>query len=220
MVTDMFDDIALKKAVLAELEWEPSVTAAHIGVTARDGVVTLSGHVHRYAEKGAAEAATLRVKSVKAVADEIEVKLPFDVNRPDDDIARAAIDRLAWDSTLPHDAIKVTVQKGWVTLTGQVDWRFEHDAAETEVRSLWGVIGLTNEITIKPRVDTSLLSDEITHSLHRSYFFNPDRVKVTAEGGRVTLIGSVDSWHERTVADDTAWAASGATDVDNRLVVA
>ena len=212
-------DAALKDSVLAELAWEPSVTAAHIGVAARDGVITLSGHVQRFAEKQAAQSAALRVKGVKGVAEEIEVKLPFDVKRRDDDIARAAIERLAWDSTLPKDAVKVTVQDGWVTLTGEVGWRFEHDAAALDVRHLWGVVGLSNQITLKSRVNTYNLSDDISAALHRSWFA-PNDIKVVADGGTVTLTGHVKSWSERELAGSTAWAAPGAADVENYLIIA
>ncbi len=184
----MSNDIELKESVLAELAWEPSVTAPHIGVTARDGVVTLSGHVQRFAEKLAAQSAALRVKGVKAVAEEIDVKLPSDVQRSDEDIAAAAVARLAWDSTLPKDAVKITVQDGWLTLTGEVGWRFEHDAAAQDVRRLWGVVGVSNHITIKPRVNTYNLGEDITRALHRSWF-DPQRVKVSADGGKVTLTG-------------------------------
>jgi osmotically-inducible protein OsmY len=215
----MSNDIELKESVLAELAWEPSVTAPHIGVTARDGVVTLSGHVQRFAEKLAAQSAALRVKGVKAVAEEIDVKLPSDVQRSDEDIAAAAIARLAWDSTLPKDAVKITVQDGWLTLTGEVGWRFEHDAAAQDVRRLWGVVGVSNHITIKPRVNTYNLGEDITRALHRSWF-DPQRVKVSADGGKVTLTGYVNSWSERALAGSTAWAAPGATDVENHLIIA
>jgi osmotically-inducible protein OsmY len=211
-------DVALQDSVLAELAWEPSVTAPHIGVTARDGVITLSGHVKRFAEKQAAQSAALRVKGVKAVAEEIEVKLPFDVKRSDDDIARAAIDRLNWDSTLPQDAVKVTVQEGWVTLTGEVEWRFEHDAAADDVRQLWGVMGVSNQIKLKSNVNTTNLSGDISKALHRSSF-NADGIKVAAEGGRITLNGHVNSWSARELAGSTAWAAPGATDVQNYLII-
>jgi osmotically-inducible protein OsmY len=212
-------DAILKTTVLAELAWEPAVTAAHIGVTARDGVITLSGHVERFAEKQAAQSAVLRVKGVKAVAEEIEVKLPFDVKRGDDDIASAAVERLAWDSTLPRGAVKVTVQDGWVTLTGEVDWHFEHDAAAQDVRRLWGVIGVSNQITLKPRVNTYNLTSEISAALHRSWFA-PNDIKVVADGGKVTLTGHVKSWSERELAGSTAWGARGATDVENYLIIA
>jgi osmotically-inducible protein OsmY len=215
----MSNDTELKALVLAELAWEPSVTAPHIGVTARDGVVTLSGHVHRFAEKQAAQKAALRVRGVKAVAEEIEVKLPLDTVRSDEDIALAAIDRLAWDSTLPKDAIKVTVQDGWLTLTGEVGWRFEHDAAAQDVRRLWGVVGVSNQITLKPRVNTYNLTSDISNALHRSWF-DHEGVKVSANGGTVTLTGQVKSWSERDLAGSTAWASPGATDVENHLIIA
>jgi len=215
----MTTDTHLKESVLAELLWEPSVSAAHIGVTARDGVVSLMGHVQTYAEKHAAETAVRRVRGVKAIADEIEVKLSFDVKRTDEDIAAAIVSRLAWDSTIPKDSVKATVHDGWVTLTGQVAWHFEHDAAAQEVRKLWGVVGVTNEIEIRSRVNTADLSGDITRALHRSWF-DPSDVKVTADGGRVKLSGSVHSWNERSLAGNTAWAAPGATVVENDLVIA
>lgn len=211
-------DLLLKDAVLAELNWEPSVTAAHIGVTARDGVITLSGHVHRFAEKQEAQAAALRVKGVNAVAEEIEVKLPSDSQWSDDEIAKAALNRLDWDSTVPKGAIKVTVQDGFVTLTGKVNWHFEQNAAEQDIRLLWGVVGVSNQITLKSHVNTENLSSDISKALHRSWF-EPDRVKVASDGGKVTLTGSVKSWRERELAASTAWAAPGAIYVTNELVI-
>ena len=214
----MSNDNELRDDVLAELAWEPSVTAAHIGVTARDGVVMLSGHVQRFAEKQAAEAAVRRVRGVKAVAEEIVVKLPDDIHRGDDDIAQAAIARLAWNSTVPSDAIEITVQNGWITLSGEVGWGFEHDAAAQDVRRLWGVVGVTNNIKVKARVNTFNLTSDITRALHRSWL-DPKGVKVSADGGRVTLTGYVDSWNDRVLAGSTAWAAPGATDVENHLII-
>jgi osmotically-inducible protein OsmY len=215
----MNNDSALKEAVVAELAWEPSITAAHIGVTARDGVITLTGHVKAFYEKHAAEAAARRVKGVKAVAEEIEVKLPLSIMRDDGDIAAAAVSRLAWDASIPENAVKVTVEKGLVTLTGEVDWHFEHVAAAKDVRSLYGVIGVINDIKIKSRVNTAHLSSDITKALHRSWF-DESNVKVSAEGGAVTLTGRVDSWNDRQLAGATAWAAPGATSVENDLVIA
>jgi osmotically-inducible protein OsmY len=214
----MSNDSELRDSVLAELAWEPSLTAPHIGVTARDGVITLSGHVQRFAEKAAAQTAALRVKGVKAVAEEIEVKLPFDTVRSDEDIAAAAVDRLDWDSTLPKGQVKVAVQKGWVTLTGEVAWRFEHDAAADNVRRLWGVVGVSNQITLKARVNAYNLGEDITRALHRSWF-DPKRVTISADGGKVTLTGDVSSWTERALAGSTAWAAPGVTDVENHLII-
>jgi osmotically-inducible protein OsmY len=215
----MSEDSKLQQAVLDELSWEPSVTAAHIGVSANAGVVTLTGHVDNYAAKSAAENAVRRVKGVRGVAEEMEVHLPMDTQRGDAAIAAAAIERLSWNVSVPRDAITVSVEKGWVALSGEVDWWYQKDAAEQDVRRLWGVVGVSNQVTIKPRVDTGGLSDDITHALHRSWFFDPDNVKVTAKGGRVKLTGTVRSWQERQTAASTAWAAPGAISVENDLAV-
>jgi osmotically-inducible protein OsmY len=216
----MSEDNQLQKAVLAELNWEPAVTAAHIGVAASDGVVTLTGHVGSFAEKQAAEAAARRVKGVKAVAEEIDVRLPFDMDRSDEAIAAAAIDHLAWDVSVPRDSVTVTVESGWITLTGAVDRQYQREAAEQNVRRLMGVVGVSNQITIKPKVDAQFIGDDIMHALHRSWFFDPKTIAVTAEGGKVKLRGTVTSPHERQVAAATAWAAPGVTAVENDITIA
>ena len=215
----MSHDRRLQQAVLDELSWEPSVTAAHIGVTASAGVVTLTGHVESFAEKHAAEEAARRVKGVKAVAAEIEVRLPFERQRGDDDIAAAALERLAWDSSVPHGAFQVVVEKGWLTLTGQADWFFQKDAAEQDVRRLFGIVGVSNRIVLRPRVDIANLRDEITHAMHRSWYFDNDNVKVSADGGRIRLTGTVNSLGDRDTAAATAWAAPGAISVENDILV-
>jgi osmotically-inducible protein OsmY len=215
----MSDDHHLQQAVLAELNWEPSVNAAHIGVVANAGVVTLTGHVESFAEKHDAEVAARRVKGVKAVAMDVEVKLPFEVKRGDDEIAAAAIDRLGWDVSVPRDAVKISVDHGWVTLTGQVDWYYQKEAAEQDVHRLFGVVGVSNQIAIKPRVNTSNVSDDIMHALHRSWFFDPQTIRVSAEGGKVKLSGTAPSMHDRQVAAATAWTAPGVTDVENDIAV-
>lgn len=216
----MSHDNELKSAVLAELKWEPSVEASHIGVTAKDGVVTLMGNVGSFAEKQAAETATGRVKGVKAIAEEIEVRLPFSIKHGDDDIAAAAVNRLAWNSSVPKDAVKVKVQKGWVTLTGTVEWNYQKNSAVNDLRWLTGVVGVSNDIKIKPRVNAGNISDDINHALHRSWFYDePQTVFVSADGGKVKLTGSVDSWLDRQTAADTAWSAPGATSVENDIRV-
>src|ERR1700722_14533123 len=164
-------DSHLQQAVLAELNWGPSVTAAHIGVAADSGIVTLTGHVESFAQKHAAEAAVRRVKGVKAIAEEIEVRLPYATKRSEEEIAAAAIGRFEWDVSIPRDTIKVTVDKGWVPLTGEVDWYYQKDSASMDVRTLYGVTGVSNQITIKPTVNTSNISDDIMHALGRSWFF-------------------------------------------------
>ncbi|MGC1303884.1 MAG: BON domain-containing protein [Caulobacteraceae bacterium] len=215
----MTTDMQLQKDVLAEFQWEPSLTAGHIGVAADHGVVTLTGHVNSFAEKRAAETAAWRVKGVKGVAEEIEVRLPLETKRTDEEIAAAAIDRLAWNVSLPKDAVKVLVADGWVTLTGQVDHFFQKEAATQDIRRLLGVVGLFNQITIKPRANASNISDDIVHALHRSWFFDPKTISVQVEGGRVKLTGTVRSPHDRRIAAATAWAAPGVTDVENALAI-
>ena len=215
----MSKDSDLQLAVLAELAWQPTVVAAHIGVTAENGVVTLSGHVDSFAQKHAAQDAASRVKGVKAVAEELTVKLAFEMERDDDDIAMAALDRLSWDVSVPKDSVKVVAEKGWVTLTGEVGWHYQKEAAEHDIRPLMGVVGLSNQITIKPLVNTLNLADNIQHALHRSYFFDAETVKVAAVDGRIRLSGSVRSWQDRQVAAQTAWAAPGAVAVENDIVV-
>lgn len=213
----MSSDSKLQQAVLAELAWEPSVAAGHIGVAAAAGVITLTGRVETYAQKHAAEMSARSVNGVKAVADEIEVRMPFDARRNDEDIASAVLERFAWNVSIPRDQVKATVEHGWLTLTGEVDYFFQKKAASDDVRSLHGVVGVSNQITIKPRVDTLNLSDDIMHALHRSWFFDPQTIQVSAEGGRVKLTGTVHTPHERQVAAATAWAAHGATGVENDI---
>lgn len=215
----MSHDSELQKAVTAELGWEPSVIAAHIGVTANAGIVTLTGHVSSYAEKHAAEVATGRVKGVRAVAGELEVRLPFETKRTDEEIAAAAVERLSWDVSVPRDAVQVRVDKGWITLSGEVDFHFQKRLAEENVRRLIGVTGVTDQVAIRPRVDASDLSEDITYALHRSWVLDPKTVTVTAEGGRVHLTGTVQTYHDRQIAVDTAWAAQGVTDVENDLSI-
>lgn len=216
----MSQDTQLQQRVLAELNWEPSVTAGHIGVTAKDGIVTLTGHVESYANKHAAETVARRVRGVRGVAAEIVVELPVHIKRSDDDIAAAAIERLAWDVSVPRDSIKVTVADGWLTLTGEVHWHYQLEAAMLDVHGLMGVRGVSNEITIKPRVNAANLSDDIIHALNRSWFFDPKSITVSVDGGVVRLTGTVHSPHEREVASATAWSAPGTIGVQNDIVVA
>jgi osmotically-inducible protein OsmY len=214
----MTDDKQLKQAVLDGLKWEPSVNAAHIGVTAKAGVVARLGHVESYSEKFAAEKATRRVHDVKAIAEELEVRLPFSVKLGDEDIAAAAVSRLKWDSAIPADAVKTKVEKGWVTLSGEVDWHYQQEAAADGVRGLLGVIGVSNEITIKPKPNTAKIRDNIIAALNRSWF-DPATINVTAQGGKVTLTGTVETWYERDEANTTAWAAPGTTSVENHIAI-
>ena len=194
---------------MAELGWEPSIDAAHIGVAANAGVVTLTGHVQNFPQKVAAEQTAARVKGVKAVAEEIVVTLPYDIRRGDEDIAGAAIERLAWDASVPRDVIEISVEKGWVTLNGEVDWHFQKEAAAQAVRTLIGVVGVSNQIEIKPTVNAYDVGQNIARALHRSWFYDPNTIKVSAQGGRIKLTGRVTTWNARDLAGKTAWSAPG-----------
>jgi osmotically-inducible protein OsmY len=218
MVMTMTDS-SLQQAVLDELNWQPSVKAANIGVTAKDGVVTLTGHVGSYAEKWAAERAAGSVFGVKAVAEELEVRYPFERKEDDADIAQRALQVLSWDTEVPKDKVKVKVEKGLVTLSGNLDWHYQRSAAESDVRKLHGVIGLNNQIVIKPRVQASNVRDKIKAALKRKAQIEADHITVTTDGSKVTLGGNVDTWYERSLAERTAWSAPGVTQVENRLTV-
>jgi osmotically-inducible protein OsmY len=214
----MLDDKQLKQEVLNELTWDPRVNVAHIGITAKGGVVTLTGHVEKYAEKLAAENAVRRVKGVNAIAEEIEVRVPFDVRHDDQQIATNAANRLKLDASLPKESITVKVEKGWVTLMGQVDWRYQYEAAAAEIRELWGVIGVSNQISLRAVPRSANIEFDINTALHRSWL-NPMNVNVAVNGGGVTLSGSVNGWSEREQAELTAWAAPGVTSVTNNILV-
>lgn len=215
----MSDDAKLQKAVLSELHWDPSVPAAQIGVTAHNGVITLAGHVSSYAAKRAAEQAVARVNGVKAVAEELDVRLDSRFTRGDEAIAAAIVERLNWDTTVPKNAVTAQVEDGWVNLRGEVHWHFEKEAAEAAIRTLAGVVGVVNHVTVKPRVDGVDVGNDIRNALHRSWFFDGDTIKVAVDGGTVRLTGSVDTLHDKRLAEKTAWAAPGAVMVENLLVV-
>lgn len=214
----MNNDHKLKQDVLAELAWEPSISADHIGVTAKDGVITLSGYVDNFWQKRSAEEAAGRVHGVKAIAEEIEVQLPIHIKRTDNDIAAAAINRLDWNVLVPKDGVKVHVQKGYVTLTGTVDYRYQKVAAADGIRSLWGVTGVADQIATRLRPDTASIKSDITHALHRAHALDQS-ITVTADGGSVKLTGKAASWTDRELAGKTAWAAPGTSSVENDIHV-
>jgi osmotically-inducible protein OsmY len=217
----MISDNQLQRDVQDELRDEPSVDASQIGVAARGGIVTLTGSVPSYAEKLAAEEAAKRVYGVSGVADEIQVRLHDGSVRDDTDIAKAALQALRWNTLVPDEQIQVTVDKGWVTLEGALDWQYQRAAAESAVRALTGVKGVINSVRIKPRalVKPADVKQKIFEAFRRNAELEARRIGVDAREGKVVLHGNVHDWAEAAEAQRAAWAVPGVAEVENRLFV-
>lgn len=210
-------DEEIQKDVLAELKWDARLQPNEVGVSVKDGVVTLTGWVDSYLKKWTAEDVAHRVAGVKAVANDIEVKLATE--RTDADIAAQAVHALEWDAFVPSDKVKVTVSKGWVTLRGEVEWQYQKEDAERVVRRLAGVKGVTNLVTVKPHTTASELKRKIEDALVRNAEIDARKITVEIQGSKAILRGTVRSWAEREEAERVAWSAPGITAVENRITL-
>jgi osmotically-inducible protein OsmY len=215
----MKTDSQLQRDVMDELVWEPRVDHAHIGVAAKDGVVTLSGFVSNYAQKMAAEKATKRVQGVRAIAEEIQVRFASDPKTSDAEIAERILDLFKWDVTIPDDKISVKVERNWVTLTGKTDWNYQKEAARRAAGRISGVLGVTNLIEVDQQPSPSNVRDLIMAAVKRASDVDANSIRVTTEGHKVTLSGKVHGWYERQIAERAAWAAPGVTRVEDNIVV-
>ena len=216
----MKTDSQLQHDVSAELQWEPSVHAARIGVEVKDGVVTLAGQVDSYSEKWKAERAAQHVAGVKAMTTALKVHLPGLSKRTDADVAGAVENVLEWTSSLPAGAIQVMVEGGWVTLSGDVDWQYQRQAAIDSVRTLMGVTGVSDQISIKPSVTATAVKSDIEAALKRTSIADATQISVAVHGSDVTLSGTVHSWDERSTATNSAWGMPGVRNVVDMLTLA
>jgi len=215
----MKSDKELQRDVLDELAWEPSVDAAEIGVSVENGVVILNGIVRSLSQRWTAERVAQRVEGVRAVTDELVVKLPGDSQYTDADIASAALNALDWNASVPRKRIKLLVDNGWVTLEGSVEYHYQKDAAEGAVRNLKGTKGVSNLIIVKPHVSPVDVIHAIKQALHRAAQVDAEKISVEANAGKVILRGNVRAWAEREEAERAAWAAPGVSDVQNDIKI-
>jgi osmotically-inducible protein OsmY len=216
----MKTDGQLQKDVMAELKWEPLLRAAEIGVSAKDGVVTLTGTVDGYAKKSEAEDAVKRVAGVKAVVEKIEVKYASNWAKKDDgDVAAEIVNAFKWNWEVPSDKVKARVEKGWVTLEGELEWNFQSDAAMKAVRNLMGVTGVSNNIHIKSQTEEAIEKSDIESALKRNWSISDEEIRVKVSGHKATLSGTVESWYQKDEAERIAWNAPGVWSVENELLV-
>jgi osmotically-inducible protein OsmY len=214
------DNIQLRQHIVDELDFEPSIDATKIGVAVSEGVVTLTGHLSSYAEKITAEEAVRRIKGVQAIANEIEVRYPGEKATSDDEIAKRALNILKWNDVIPSDGVQVKVSKGWVTLSGEVAWQYQRKAAEDAVRKMTGVIGVINNISLKPSVLVKDVKERIESALQRHAEIEAGAIQVSVRGeNRVVLEGKVDNWDERQAVENAAWSVPGVQSVDDRLII-
>lgn len=215
----MRTDFEIQKDVMDELKWDPSLYATEIGVAVKNGIVTLSGTVDSYLKKLAAEKAAAKVAGVKAIAEDVEVKVYSTLKKNDTEIAQAVTNALRWNSSVDEDKIKVKVDDGWVTLEGETEWEFQKNSAKVSVEDLLGVRGVSNLIKVKPRVNMTDVKQKISAALVRHANVDATRIHVDTEGSKVILTGKVRSLAEKKDAEDAAWAAPGVHNVENKIEV-
>lgn len=213
-------DSGLRQDIIDELDFEPSIDSADIGVAVENGIVTLTGHVPTYAQKMTVEDVVRRVKGVKGFAEEIEVR-PFGSNRTaDDEIARRAVNTLSWSTSIPNGAVLVKVQKGWVTLTGRVEWHYQKTAAANAVRDLSGVVGVSNQIEIAQHATVVDVKKRIEDALKRYSEVEAQAIRINVlDGGKVRLEGKVHAWSVRSAAERAAWSAPGVVNVEDHIAI-
>jgi osmotically-inducible protein OsmY len=226
-MSDLRPDEEVQKDVLGELKWDPRVSPNEIGVIVRSGVVTLTGHVDSFYKKWAAQQAAHRVRGVKAVANDLEIKLPSTSVRTDEELAAAAVQAIESDALLGGENLQITVSNGRITVSGEVDWNYQREDVERLLRRLWGVKGVTNLITVKAgelgEKDKELKAKEIKETIEqaliRSAEVDAKSIDVEVEGTKAILKGNVRSWAEREQAERTAWLAPGITQVEDKIQV-
>jgi len=216
----MATDSDIKRDVEAELRWDPDIDASDIAVSVKDGVVTLTGFVRSYSQKYEAERGVKTIKGVRGIANDIEVKLPSLNERPDPEIARDAVAAIKRELPYSGEHVQVVARNGWLTLEGEVEWRFQSDRAEEVVRRVRGLKGVTNLIHLKPRATPTEVKQQIEQALKRSAEIDAQKITVETVGGEVTLRGTVHSWAERREAERAAWKAPGVVRVENKIIVA
>lgn len=213
----MKTDIELQKDVMEELHWDPLLLTAEVGVSVKDGIVTLMGYVNNYGQKLAAENAAKRVKDVKAVAIDLGIKLPSGHERTDRDIATAALNALKWSSFVPEECVKVKVEDGRITLEGEVEWQFQKKSATSALKNLIGLQGINNHLKVKPQITPIIVKDVIRKALERRADVEADRIDIITEGGKIILKGNVRSWTEKAAVEQAVWSTPGVVEVKDEM---
>jgi osmotically-inducible protein OsmY len=213
------NDQDLRQRIIDELEFQPSINAANIGIAVENGIATLTGHVASFAEKYDVEHAVRRVKGVRGIAEEVQVRYPNEKKTADDQIAARALNIIGWDTTIPDDAVQVKVQQGWITLNGAVHWHYQRAGAEDAVRKLSGVTGVTNLIEVRSPIKAEDVKNRIENALKRNAEVEAAGIQVKVTNNKVVLDGHVSSWHERTEAERAAWSVPGVTSVEDHLAI-